>query len=104
MNRDRGNVKWTAMMLPEHVKMLREWKKEDEYIPKPELDEWTLQELGERLQIAYERQLEVELEVWEEKKKYKVTGTIERVNSSELYLKDGRYLPINSIYGISYIV
>lgn len=91
------------MMLPEHVKMLREWKKQDEYIPKPELDEWTQQALSERLQIAYERQLEVELDVWEEKKTYKVNGIIEKLNSSELYLKDGRRLPIHAIYDISYI-
>lgn len=103
MNRDRGNIKWTAMMLPEHVKMLREWKKEDEYIPKPELDEWTMQELAERLQIAYERKFEVELEVWEEKKKYKVTGTIEKIHNDKLYLKGGKHFPFDAIYGVSYI-
>lgn len=91
-------------MLPEHVKMLRDWKKEDDYIQKPELDELVLQELGERLQIAYERQLEVELEVWEEKRTYKVSGTIEKVNSSELYLKDGTRLSFYSIYNVSYIL
>lgn len=91
-------------MLPEHVKMLREWKKQDEYIPKPELDEWAQQELAERLQIAYERQLEVELDVWEEKKTYKVNGIIEKLNSGELYLQNGRCFSLHSIYGISYIL
>lgn len=104
MNRDRGNIKWTAMMLSEHVEMLREWKKQDDYIPKPELDEWTLQELAERLQIAYERHLEVELEVWEEKKTYKVNGTIEKLGHQELHLKDGHHFPIQAIYGVSYIL
>lgn len=28
--RDRGNMKWTAMMLPEHVKMLKEWGEEEQ--------------------------------------------------------------------------
>ncbi len=30
MIRDRGNIKWTAMMLPEHVKLLREWQEQDQ--------------------------------------------------------------------------
>jgi hypothetical protein len=34
--RDRGNVKWTSLMLPEHVKALRKYINEDYYdIPEP---------------------------------------------------------------------
>lgn len=29
MLRDRGTIKWTAMMLTEHVELLREWHEED---------------------------------------------------------------------------
>ncbi|WP_213423025.1 YolD-like family protein [Bhargavaea massiliensis] len=29
MIRDRGNIKWTAMMLPEHLRLLREWQEEE---------------------------------------------------------------------------
>lgn len=39
MIRDRGRIKWTSMMLPEHVKMLRDWVKEDTYEQKKEMDE-----------------------------------------------------------------
>ncbi|WP_257347878.1 YolD-like family protein [Pseudalkalibacillus decolorationis] len=49
--RDRGNIKWTAMMLPEHVKLLRDWKEEDRIQQKPELDEQKLEEMNE---IIYE--------------------------------------------------
>jgi hypothetical protein len=44
MNRDRGMIKWTAMMLPEHVKLLRDWQKEDYFEVKPELDEQQLEQ------------------------------------------------------------
>lgn len=45
MIRDRGNIKWTAMMLPEHLKLLREWQEEEERRepvgPDPQqLEEW----------------------------------------------------------------
>lgn len=78
MIRDRGNIKWNAMMLPEHVKMLREWHAQDDYVQKPELDEWALQELSDQLQIAYENKLEVELSVWEEKHLLKQQELLQR--------------------------
>lgn len=46
--RDRGNIKWNAMMLPEHVKVLREWREKDKYEEKPTLDEGALQDLNEQ--------------------------------------------------------
>ncbi|HWL26345.1 MAG TPA: YolD-like family protein [Ureibacillus sp.] len=104
MIRDRGNIKWTAMMLPEHVKLLREWQEQDQYVKRPELDEWAQQELSEQMQIAYMQKREVELKVWEEKQLYKATGVIAKLNATNgmLYLEDGRAFPFQSIYGITY--
>lgn len=47
MIKDRGNIKWTAMMLPEHVSLLREIKEELNQKQKPELDEQQLMEMNE---------------------------------------------------------
>jgi len=44
MLRDRGRIKWTAMMLPEHVKMLREWQQEEVRVKPVEVDEQQLEE------------------------------------------------------------
>lgn len=54
MIRDRGRIKWTAMMLPEHVKMLRDWVKEDTYEEKKEMDEQQLERMNEILSEAME--------------------------------------------------
>ncbi|WP_316569710.1 YolD-like family protein [Neobacillus sp. YIM B06451] len=54
MIRDRGRIKWTSMMLPEHVKMLRDWVKEDSYEQKTELDEQQLELMNETLAEAME--------------------------------------------------
>jgi hypothetical protein len=43
MIRDRGRIKWVSMMLPEHVKVLREWAQEDAYQTRKELDEQQLE-------------------------------------------------------------
>lgn len=103
MIRDRGNIKWNALMLPEHVSLLREWKKQDQYIEKPQLDEWALQELSEQLQLTYEQKVEVELKIWNEKKIFKVTGVISKLDerNGELYLENGRHYPFNMICGIT---
>ncbi|WP_244520535.1 YolD-like family protein [Fictibacillus solisalsi] len=39
MLRDRGALKWTAIMLPEHVKALRVFDRDQGKKVKPELDE-----------------------------------------------------------------
>lgn len=38
--RDRGNIKWTSLMLPKHVRELRKYLHEDYFdIPEPTVDE-----------------------------------------------------------------
>ena len=54
MIRDRGRIKWTSMMLPEHVKMLRDWAQEDEYEPEREMDEQQLELMNETILEAME--------------------------------------------------
>ncbi|MDP4083760.1 MAG: YolD-like family protein [Bacillota bacterium] len=54
MIRDRGRIKWTAMMLPEHVKLLRDWVKEDTYEQKKRLDEQQHERLNGTLSEAME--------------------------------------------------
>lgn len=65
MIRDRGNIKWTSMMLPEHVKLLRDWAKEEYFMTKPELDEQELEELNERICMAMEENREMKFTVHE---------------------------------------
>ncbi len=90
------------MMLPEHVKLLREWQAEDDIITKPELDEWALQEMGEQILWAYEHQLALELRIWEIKRLYKVQGKIVHMDTqrSILQMQNGRQFSLNSVCGV----
>lgn len=101
MNKDRGTIKWNAMMLPEHVKLLREWQSEDMLVEKPELDEWALQEMSEQLATAYEQQLEIELKIWETTALYNVRGKIVNIYSDkqQLHMQNGRMIPFQAICG-----
>ena len=87
MNRDRGTIKWNAMMLPEHVKMLREWQVEDKIEQRPELNEWALQEIAELLQNAYTHHLYIELDVWSKTRLVKKRGYITAYNATIACIK-----------------
>lgn len=90
MNRDRGRIKWTAMMLPEHLKMLRDWVEEDFYNEKPENDDWTLQELQQQLDIALQSRCEVRIKTWENGIFTAATGIVTKIDErlQLLYLEE----------------
>lgn len=62
--KDRGTKKWTSIMIPEHVEMLRELDSEYYKQNKPILDEYQLQEIDERLRAAQEFKLPLVFELW----------------------------------------
>lgn len=87
MNKDRGTIKWTAMMLPEHVKLLREWQQEDRFVEKPQLDEAQVEQLNTNLQRAYSEHRPIELKVWEETSIYVVSGIIKKINTNGQFIQ-----------------
>lgn len=64
MIKDRSTKKWTAMMLPEHVKMLKELNVDYEQVKKPQLDEQGIEEINTTLHIAIEYNLPVIFAIW----------------------------------------
>jgi hypothetical protein len=80
--KDRGRIKWTAMMLTEHVEMLKDWQKEDRYNTKPQLDDFDLESIYEEIRLAYMRQCYVELQLWQGQVNT-LTGLIAAINLHE---------------------
>lgn len=58
---DRGNKKWTSIMMPEHIKMLNQMWEEQEYKKKPILDEQQITENNLMLQDALENNLKISI-------------------------------------------
>lgn len=79
---DRGNLKWTALMLPEHIRMLREWYEEDHRIPRPDLDEFDLRQIQEELDVGLKRNCEMKIETWHDEQVTEHRGRIERIDLS----------------------
>ena len=75
------------MMLPEHVKLLREWKQEaDEEAPRV-LAEWELDDLQQTIEQALTSQQMVKLTVWQDTRYVDWTGIITKLNQDTLSLE-----------------
>ncbi|BCB04625.1 YolD-like family protein [Bacillus sp. KH172YL63] len=83
MIRDRGRIKWTSMMLPEHVKLLRDWAKEDTHEKKVELDEQELDRMNEVVAEAMEFGKQVSITHHKNHRHQLLIGTIHHVDSLE---------------------
>ena len=79
-NRDRGRIKWTAMMLTEHVQKLREWTNEDDYEERPSLDEFDLQLIQDEIELAYKSKGQVLIKTWNNGHLEKHRGIIEGID------------------------
>lgn len=79
-NRDRGNIKWTSLFLPEHLERLREWQAEDTNIERPELDQFDWDNIQETLSKAHKRQCETEIQTWQDGKIIYHQGKIRAIN------------------------
>jgi predicted AAA+ superfamily ATPase len=90
MIRDRGAIKWTSMMLPEHVKLLRDWAEEDLDQQKPELDEQQLEAMNSLLFDAMEARKQLVITYYENRRHKLLIGTMHHYDefNQKLHLVD----------------
>lgn len=80
MLRDRGTIKWTSLMLPEHVELLKEMWQEDTKVQKPELDAQEIEMMNQQLYHAYHHKESVRLSVYKNGEIITITGHIKQMN------------------------
>lgn len=83
MIRDRGRIKWTAMMLPEHVEQLREWQKEDEHQLRQQPDEQQLEQWNYQIHEAAKKNLRITIHYWINENVAKGKGYIRKIDTEE---------------------
>ncbi|MFE8698000.1 YolD-like family protein [Cytobacillus sp. FJAT-53684] len=90
MIKDRGTIKWTAMMLPEHVQELKKAALDEERIKQPELDEQAIEEFELIICGAMESDETLVIDIFDNGFTNKLTGTVHFINhlKSQLILKD----------------
>jgi len=77
---DRGSKKWVAMMLPEHVKMLREYGEEIKKEPRPDLNEFDYEAIQDQIALAMQRNVEIKIKRWKEGEFIYNRGTIQWID------------------------
>ncbi|SFA74783.1 YolD-like protein [Lentibacillus halodurans] len=81
MPRDRGSIKWSSLMLPEHVELLKEMWQHDGKTLKPTVDEQQTALLDDQLLEAFELQSPVCLRIYENGGITERTGMIKKLDS-----------------------
>ncbi|MGE8004061.1 YolD-like family protein [Lysinibacillus sp. NPDC093216] len=76
MNKDRGSMKWTAMMLPEHLVEIKKWKEEQFHEKKRDLTEWELEEIEQTIQRASKLRKLITLTLWQNHNLRDETGLV----------------------------
>jgi len=88
--KDRGNKKWTSLMLVEHRKRLKELKEHEDDREKPTLDDQEMAVINFKLQQAIDNNLEVKINYYESKRFKTIIGEIKKVdiNRKEIVINE----------------
>jgi hypothetical protein len=78
--KDRGNKKWTAMMLVEHRKRLKELKEQEDDREKPILDDQKKAVINSKLQQALQKNLNTSIKYYEDKRLKTTVGKIDNID------------------------
>ncbi|WP_144513875.1 YolD-like family protein [Bacillus sp. FJAT-22090] len=81
--RDRGSKKWVAMMLPEHVKMIRDYNDEVKKAPIPDLNVFDYEAIQEQIELAMKRNVEIHIKRWKNGEFFYNNGTIQWIDLSK---------------------
>ena len=86
MNKDRGTIKWTSLMLPEHIQCLRAWEQELHDTPPKEKAEWELEVLHQTIQQAYELKMPITFTLYKQGTWQTTTGVITTIDVNKKHL------------------
>ncbi|MCY9058010.1 YolD-like family protein [Bacillus inaquosorum] len=108
MLRDRGTIKWTSMMLPEHLTQLKQDLMDVSKIEKPSLDDQQIEEMDLLVSEALEFNKELKFKLFNNGFVENVTGRVHYINfeQQKLHVKNQNdntvYINMNNIIGATY--
>lgn len=80
MVNDRGSIKWTSMMLPEHVELLKDLWKTDDKIKKPVIDSQQMEEINYQLLNAHQENKEITITIFQQSNLIHHTGNVMKID------------------------
>ncbi|MFA1818987.1 YolD-like family protein [Virgibacillus oceani] len=101
MTNDRGSIKWTTLMLPEHVQMIKEMWAEDDKKEKPIQDEQQIEENVMKLQLAIHDSLTVEVKFFSNYEYHMLRGKLKSIVADDcIIFDDGTKVGINDVIDV----
>ncbi|WP_226037590.1 YolD-like family protein [Aquibacillus saliphilus] len=103
---DRGNIKWTPFMMPEHIEMLNNYWESQKNIAKPILSEDHYEEMARTIEEAIEYLFVVDIQYYKNHRIKVIEGVIKRSvqHRLEIQTEDGiDYLDFTEILDVSII-
>ncbi|WP_170287625.1 YolD-like family protein [Aquibacillus halophilus] len=103
---DRGSIKWTPFMMPEHIEMLNNYWKSQNNVEKPILSEDHYEEMSRTIEEAIEHMLKVAIQYYKSQRIKVVEGIIKRpvMDRLEIQTADGiDYIAFTDILDVSII-
>jgi hypothetical protein len=96
---DRGNLKWTTMMLTEHRVALKQLQQEVEDVPEPERTEDELTEIAEIIGRALKQGLVVEILHFRSKRYHQIKGKVVGWDQAtqSIIMDQGTAIPVRCI-------
>ncbi|MDM5320054.1 YolD-like family protein [Bacillus altitudinis] len=108
MLRDRGTIKWTAMMLPEHVARLKHDLAETKKTDKPIIDEQYIEEFESTIAYAMSVNKPLTFSIYDSGNINQLKGFTQYINYEKkmLHIKDlsheTHFIILDDIVGVSY--
>jgi hypothetical protein len=93
--KDRGDIKWTSLMLTEHREALKKLKQEENNTNKPELDEQQLEEMNYLIQNAVKEKTRVRIIYFKENRIQKTEVIIKEINGGIANLDNGNRISLD---------
>ena len=100
MLKDRGNKKWSSLMLVEHRNGLEKILEHEDDVDLPVLDQQKLEELERILNEAIECNKVVEVTYYESRRHKKITGNV-MAGSTDIVFKNKK-IPLQNIIDITF--
>lgn len=85
-NRDRGTIKWTALMLPEQIQRLHKWTEEMNSIKEPQYDDFELEEIAYQICAAVQTNSIVRVVVWDNGSSQEFEGSMKELPMNTPYI------------------
>lgn len=104
---DRGNIKWTSLMLVEHRKKLEKLKESEKNKDRPDLDQQIYEVFNYKIREAVEKNIEVKITYYKDNDYQEINTYIKNFDSNQkrLLLTDKRVrrIPFQNIAEISFL-